>query len=297
MNLNLKDTFRFRIALLLGSIVLIILREPALLLHPRLLVEEGSIFYQYAFHHSCWDIFTTVHVGYLTLFNSIVSVIQAKVFSVEQAAIVSTYMSFLIQLIPIYIIIFTTHTFWNTAFKKIVCAFTVIIVMGPEIWLNTTNSHFIFGLVTFLILLISTSTISSLQKYLFRILLLVGGLTGPASILFTPTFLLKAYREKSKEKYIQASILSVCAILQIVVIAYSILYNNHYHRLSIDSFRHTLFSFFGDNFSMFPHTHSYANPITFYLSFFLGIIMAVYYIYLFIKTRKDSDCLSPYLVY
>src|ERR1700744_1638176 len=104
INNRLKDSFAFRIALLLGSFLLIVMREPELFLHPRIWAEEGSIFYAFARHHSTWDIFTTAHVGYLTLFNSIISSIQAKVFSIENAATVSTYMGFLVQLIPVYII-------------------------------------------------------------------------------------------------------------------------------------------------------------------------------------------------
>ncbi|MEO8759304.1 MAG: hypothetical protein ABI388_00190, partial [Bacteroidia bacterium] len=79
INTSLKDTFLFRITLILGSILLISIREPALLLNPRFWGEEGSIFYQFALHHSVLEILTTAHVGYLTFFNSIVSSLQAKV--------------------------------------------------------------------------------------------------------------------------------------------------------------------------------------------------------------------------
>jgi len=60
INTKLKDCMRFRIVLILGGILLIIAREPALLLHPRLWAEEGSIFYQFALHHSIFEIFTNM---------------------------------------------------------------------------------------------------------------------------------------------------------------------------------------------------------------------------------------------
>src|ERR1700751_1875389 len=104
INAKLKDDTRFSVILILCSIFLICLREPALILNPRMWAEEGIIFYHFALHHSLYDIFTTVHVGYLTLFNSIVSALQAKIFSIENAAIVSTDRGFLIQRIPVYII-------------------------------------------------------------------------------------------------------------------------------------------------------------------------------------------------
>src|ERR1700741_4869906 len=118
INNKLKDTMKFRIALILCSIPLIAVREPVFILYPRLWAEEGCVFYQFALHHSVYEIYTTAHVGYLTLFNSIVSFVQAKLFSVEHAAVISTYFGFLIQLIPVYIICFTNNKFWSTPLKK-----------------------------------------------------------------------------------------------------------------------------------------------------------------------------------
>jgi hypothetical protein len=294
INNKLKDTIRFRVILFLSAVLLIILREPALFIHPRLWAEEGTIFYAFALHHSLWDVFTTVHVGYLTLFNSIVSIMQVKLFSVENAAIVSTYMGLVVQLIPVYIIIFATNKFWNTSLKKIICTLIVIVVMAPELWLNTTNSHFIFGLITFLILIISGSNLSNVQKYLFRALLLIGGLTGPASILFTPVFLLKAYREKEKEKYIQLILMSVCAIIQASVILYAVKYNNTYHRLTIINYKTTIYHFIVDNFSLLPHTPLLNFQIfSFELITLFGMTISVLMAYLFIINRKNGE----YLIY
>src|ERR1700744_1471364 len=133
INNKLKDNLRFWVALILFSVFLIIIREPNLLLSPRLWGEEGCVFYQFALHHSLYDIFTTAHVGYLTLFNSIVSSIQAKIFSVEDAAIVSTYMGGMIQIIPVYIITFTSHKFWDSPVKKAMAVFMITIITPPEL--------------------------------------------------------------------------------------------------------------------------------------------------------------------
>jgi len=247
-------------------------------------------------HHSLYDIFTTAHVGYLTLFNSIVSSIQAKVFLVNDAAIVSTYMGFLVQLIPIYIICFTNNKFWNNPLKKIICCLIFIVVTAPEQWLNTTNSHFIFGLITFLILIISATELSKFQKHFFRILLFIGGLTGPASIFFTPTFLLKAYKEKSREKYVQAAIISLCATIQAFVIVYSILFDNKYKRLSEHNHLRAVYHFLIDNFSMVSQAStSYFHAATLYLSLFFGLLMGLFYLYLLFKNKRNDVYLIPLL--
>ncbi|MEO8759303.1 MAG: hypothetical protein ABI388_00185 [Bacteroidia bacterium] len=293
---KLKDTLWFRIALVLCGILLIIYRTPDLLINPRIWAEEGTIFYAFARHHSVWQIFTTAHVGYLTLFNSVVSSLQAKLVEPEYAATISTYMGLLVQITPVYIIAFTSSKFWDNAFKKIICAFIVIIVMEPELWLNTTNSHFIFGLITFLIMVISASDLSNFQKYFFRLLLFIGGLTGPASIFFTPTFLVKAYREKSKEKYIQAGIITLCAIIQACIILYSIFFDNKYKRLAVHDLKTTRYHFIIDNFSLLPHTYPFHyHLLTFDLITLFGIFIGAFYGYLILKNIKKIDYLIPLL--
>jgi hypothetical protein len=285
INNALKDNFGFRIALLLCGILIIILREPALLFSPRIWAEEGTIFYAFARHHSVWDIFITVHVGYLTLFNSLVSLLQAKMVSVENAAMISTYMGFLVQIIPVYIISFTKNIFWDNPIKKIICVSIIIFAMPLELWLNTTNSHFIFGLITLLILIISTEGLSVFQKSFFRILLFIGGLTGPASMFFTPVFILKAYRDKNKEKYIQVAILILCSVIQACIIIYCILYNNTYHRLSHYDLNKTILAFFIDNFAL--NVFISTSPFKYYLS----MCIALFFIYLFAKNIKKFDYL------
>src|ERR1700756_4418871 len=296
INAELKDNMRFRVLLVLCSIFLICVREPALLLHPRLWAEEGSIFYQFALHHSVFKIFTTAHVGYLTLFNSIVSILQAKLFSVENAAIISTYMGFLVQLVPVYIVGFTNHRFWDSPIKKMACTLVFIVVTAPEQWLNTTNSHFLFGLITFLIMLVPGNELSTFQKWFFRFLLLVCGLTGPASVFFTPAFLIKAYKEKNREKYIQLLILLVCTIIQAGVILYAIFYNNTYHRLTVFSFSTTKYHFIVDNFSLLPHTAFFTYQLfSFEIISLSGMLMFVFTSFFFFKTRKQEDTLVVFI--
>lgn len=275
--IKLKDNLKFRIILLLVCILLIAFREINLLINPRFWAEEGQLFYPFALKHSIATILTTPLVGYLTLFNSIISSIQAKGFSIEVAPLVSTYAGFIVQLIPAIIIIFTSHDFWNTALKKIIYSLITIVIVPPEMFLNTTNSHFIFGLITFLIMVTPAFKLHQLKKYSFRILLIIGGLTGPASMFLSPIFIYKAYREKSKEKFIQAAILSLCAIIQAGVIAYSLLYSNNYKRLQPFDFDLTAAAFFTDNFSL------NMNRMNF------GIAMFFLFVYLFIKNRKSFE--------
>jgi hypothetical protein len=277
MKFKLKDNLTSRLAILLICTLTIAFREIDLLRFPRFWAEEALIFYNYALCHSTFEVFITPQVGYLTLFNSIVSTIQVKFISADAAPVFTTYSGFLIQLVPAMIIVFSSHVFWNSIFKKFVCSITIIVVTAPELMLNTTNSHFIFGLITFLIMVIPAKELSGIMKYLFRFLLIIGTLTGPASMFLAPVFFYKAYHEKNREKYLQATIILVCSLLQAIVLIHTILYNNTYQRLEKSDINLTVNAFFTDNFSL------NMNRV------FFGILMAGFYVYLFIKNRKSRE--------
>lgn len=288
IKLTETDNLSQRLYFILLCIFIITFREIDLLMAPRLWAEEGTIFYSFARHHSLIEIFTTVHVGYLTLFNSIVSTVQAKIFPVEATAIVSTYSGFLVQLIPILIIVFTTHSFWDSQLRKLICLM-IIILTPPELWLNTTNSHFIFGLITFLILIIHSDQLSQTKKWIFRILLVLGTLTGPASMLLTPVFFLKSYIDKTREKYIQTTIVSIFTIIQVVLIIYSILYNNQTHRLEQFNFYRMVYNFFIDHFSLSLKVLTRPGMYIF------GSLISVYFIYLVKRNWRNKEYLVLFI--
>lgn len=283
---QIKESNSFRIIALVLCLILILYREFSLILTPRLWAEEGSIFLSFAYKSSITDIFTTVHVGYITLFNSIVSFFQAKVFPLELAPIISTAFGLLIQLTPLIIIIYSSYFLWDTIIKKALYLLTIIYITPSELYLNTTNSHFIFGLSCFLIVLISTKEIGFVKKWLYRIILFVGVFTGPASMLLTPIFLFRAYTEKQKEKYIQAAIMLIGSIIQASIIIYSIKYNefnSNYHRLEIMDFRISIQSFFIDNFSLRVSDFGRHSRIN------IGTFIFFYSVFLFFKRMKDKD--------
>jgi hypothetical protein len=141
--------------LFIFGIIWIILREPLLFVHTRFWAEEGIIFYSSAVLNTFWENITTVHVGYYTLFNVLITEF-AVLFPLESGPLITTLAGFLITVIPVYIIAFTQSVFWNSLFKRLFSILLVITFAPPEIWLNTTNIHCYFGLITFLILLVNT---------------------------------------------------------------------------------------------------------------------------------------------
>jgi len=226
---------------------MIIFREPILIIQPRIWAEEGSIFYSWAANHSFYENFSSALVGYYTGFNFFVASLQS-LFPIDYIAFISTWIGFLIQLIPIYIILNTDHPIWNRYFKKVILVIFYLFITPPELMLNTTNSHFIFGLISFQILVVPTENLTNFQRWLFRILLLIGCLSGPSSCFFAPLFFMKAYQNNSKENKIQATIVLFSTMLQFYFILKTILYENQYGRLQVFDFFNTFDAFIRDNF-------------------------------------------------
>jgi hypothetical protein len=224
---------------------------------------------------------TTPLVGYYTLFNVITSNLALAV-PLEYAPAVTTYLSLLIQIIPVAIIIYTDYVLWNTPTKKIILALIITTLTPLELWMNTTNSHILFGLIVFLIAISSTETQSFFQKWGYRAILTLGTLTGPASSFSTPIFWLRLYRERKKEIFIQTGIVTLCALTQVIIVVYSALYKNKYSRFSNFDFFQFLEYYMRDSFGLLL-------PFETETLILLGIYFAIYFVYLFIINRKRTE--------
>src|SRR6185312_3797584 len=133
----------------LWLILIILIREIRLVAMPRFWAEEGALFYVFAYNHSFLENLTTIHVGYYTLFNVLVSSFSV-LFPLKYAPYFTTYLGLAIQIISLAIIVFCKSEWWNTTLKKVLISIVVVIISPPELWINTTNSHFYFGLITLL---------------------------------------------------------------------------------------------------------------------------------------------------
>jgi hypothetical protein len=220
-----KYSLLIKFLVLAGCIIVIGLRDVQLISEPRLWAEEGTRYYNQAYYYSdspYWYMgLVRIQRGYLALWPSLATTTAANLFSVEQTPLVTTLFAFVIQIIPFAIVLWSQAAFWKPAWRKI--AGVLILLFAPisaEAWLNTINSQFFLALSTFLILL-EEAEVGKVQTWLYRILLGVAGLTGPVSGILTPLFVFKAWKEKKRQRVIQAGLLGACAIIQLLILLIS----------------------------------------------------------------------------
>lgn len=204
--------------LFLVFIALTVFRAPNLLVAPRFWAEEGVVCYRFAYSHGFIEMlgFLNPRCGYMSFTSNFAAAVAAHITQPEYAPFVTTYISFIAQSIPFLIILFGKSRVYKGIGKKIFAC--LIILFAPsttgEVWLNSINLMIYFGLITVLILLENLEDVSRMRRWAYRLLLAIGGMSGPYTLIMQPIFMFQAFIERKKERYIQLAIVTSTLIIQ-----------------------------------------------------------------------------------
>ncbi|MEO5358584.1 MAG: hypothetical protein H7844_14985 [Nitrospirae bacterium YQR-1] len=209
--------------ILLVLAFVIVLRAPVLLTNPSFFSEEGLAYFKYAYENSFIKSLFVVQPdrGYFEIFTN-VAMAMASVVPLKYAPHVSATMAFCAQLIPLAVVLWGRSFFFDNYIKKIVTLLIIIFIISTgQIWITARHSQFFFLLVTFLILIADVQGETKLKVWIYRLLVLTGGLAGVTSCYLTPVYVYRAVAGKCREYIIQAAILIFTSLLQIAVILHS----------------------------------------------------------------------------
>jgi len=217
---------RFALVCLALYAVALITRIPSVLAARRFWAEDGATFYRFAFEFGVFDALLSTQVGYFLLIPNAAGAIAAGALPPEFAPLAAISISFVVQLLPAIAI----ATGGSPEFSKgwrlpVALALVLLVPMSEECHLNTANSQVHLMLCTALIL---AGRVGRGTPERFRqCVLVVGGLTGLASVALVPLFWLRAgfavraREERARGRVVHAVLLSLCAALQIGAIAVS----------------------------------------------------------------------------
>ena len=189
---------KLSLTILLILSVLIFLRYPSFILEPRFWGEERIYFETFLNTNAWWEGFNTLqYPAYYNLLSRFAGFLSSLV-AIEYAPFITTFFGFLVLICPILIILFTESKYWKNLEQKIILSlFLIFSCSTGEIWLNSTNPHFIFPVTTFLILL--DENLNNLFKRIFYyFLLIIGILSGPFTLLMSPFFLYRYLKNREK---------------------------------------------------------------------------------------------------
>jgi hypothetical protein len=159
------------------------------------------------------------HVGYYFLFANGVALIAARFAPLEYAPFVTLTAALAVQALPVALILFSRAPLWRSWASALTGVVIVIFVpMSIELWLNTINSQFFLSLCTFLVLLEEESPDTPGRRFAHRAVLLLGGLTGAVSCFLTPLFILRYWLHRHREHLVQAALMAVCTLVQLLAL-------------------------------------------------------------------------------
>ena len=206
-----------------AALGIMVLREVQYFIAPRFWAEEISYFIVAVGQPWYRTLFSPAR-GYYSLFTRAAALAAARLVSVEHAPLVTTLLALLVQGIPIALVIGHTGSLFATRWHKLAAVGILLFTpLTAEVWLNSINSQFYWVTAAFLVLLDEVATLQPMnpvRNWLYRLLLIVAGLTGAVSCFLLPLFALKAWLGRRnpacQEVRIQTAILAGCAVIQLV---------------------------------------------------------------------------------
>jgi hypothetical protein len=207
---------RLRASLIfLSCIFIVLVRYPSYILQPRVWAEE-SIYFEIFVSAEKWmtGFDAIIYPAYYVLASRIIGFF-ASLSSIENIALITTISGTIVLCIPLFIINFTNSKHWDSYSKKIILSiFLVFTCSTGEIWMNSTNVGFIFAISSFLILV--DEKYGGIIKQIFYILLiLLGALSGPISLLMAPFFFIRLLEKKESHVFAYCIAFFVSGIIQI----------------------------------------------------------------------------------
>jgi len=209
------------LALLLLVSGTIVSRCPELFSAPRFWAEEGEIYFAAAYRHGFWQALFLPHIGYFDIVPNVATALATLV-PLEQAPMVTTLAALLCQMLVSAVVIFGNSPFWDSWPKKAIISLGIQLINPFEVWLTTISEHFWFCIATFFILLEEPAQDRPVARAFHRGMLLLAGLSSLVSVFLTPLYLLKAWRSRCRESWIQFGILVATGTLQGTVVLFNL---------------------------------------------------------------------------
>jgi hypothetical protein len=203
-----------------GLLLIAASRSPYLLLHGRFFAEEGTYYFAHMKHGGFW--YVARPVGYFLAFSNVATWSAAHV-PLEQAPLVTVWLSLGVLAALVWAALWLPSELLPNAAGKIAAA--TLLVVGPlaipVTWLNTANAQTYLGLLAVVLLFVDVVRIRLGPLVVVAALLALAGLSGLYAAALAPLFVVRAVREGGRRRLALAGIMSVCLIVQLIIVQVS----------------------------------------------------------------------------
>ena len=217
----------WRFGVLFCAAVAIVLRAPHLFTEPRFYCEEALEYFVAPQLHGWPEWLFWPHQGYYSLVPNFACA-AAWLVPLEMAPVVTTWVAFGVQLLPIAIVLWSKAPLWSSVQARVASVAALLVCYGTgETWLSTIMAQYYLGVAAALIYLDDDTAAERARRWFLRGVLLLGGLTGVLSCFLLPLFAWRALRRRHGEPIVHAAILTLCVVVQgIAALSYSSLPEN-----------------------------------------------------------------------
>jgi len=177
--------------LLTIALLVLFCRLPRLLLHGRILAEEGTTYLRYAWDATPLRAMLAPHQGYYSVLDNLCALIAARLLPLSAAALFFTWSAVAVQLLLLFLVI-ECEVFRTPSERW--CALFAVLLVTPnlEVWLNLGNCQSVLAVAAAVILISSTRRLFAVRTGT----LTLAGLTGVTSLPLIPLFWLRVWRER-----------------------------------------------------------------------------------------------------
>jgi hypothetical protein len=215
--LHRRSAPAFNVAVFGLAALAIVGRDISFFMEPRFWAEEGSVYFQAALDRPALEALLAPHQGYFDIVANVAGLL-ATVPSLEAAPLVTTVIAFLVQLALVAAILLSNAPFLKSSLAKALAVVAVVIAGSNsfEIWLTTTNSHYYFPVLVFLVLCQEKGPGSGRS-----IRVLTAGFAGLASVIacfLLPLFLVRYYLRQQREDLLLFGVLGLATLVQLAAI-------------------------------------------------------------------------------
>ncbi|MGO8758967.1 MAG: hypothetical protein ACLQG3_12660 [Terracidiphilus sp.] len=200
-------------AIFLFACLLMLVRRPDAVLHAQFWAEDGRVFFADAYNLGWWPALFRAYDGYFHLAPRLAASF-ALLAPLTLAPLITNLIAIAIQALPVNLLLGARSAGWGSLRYRFWLAGVYLALPNcSEISYGITNSQWVLALSAFLLLVASPAK-SAEGRIASLCFLVFAGLTGPFCIFLFPIALCVAWRRRVAWRWVQASVLAVCGLVQ-----------------------------------------------------------------------------------
>ncbi len=208
---NSKTKYYFLFIIILISFF----RSPYIFLNSRFQSEEGSKYFVYVWENGFFKglFYIENAAGYFNLIANILVSISSLI-KIEYSPFITVYGSFILILLPLYLILFRKSLFFDTDLKKYIGLLLVFITppFVPEVWVVSISSQ-IYLCISAIIILFMVN-LKNYQKIINHLIIFIAGFSGVYTCCLLPLFFINYFLKKNLYNFINFIILFFSTLMQ-----------------------------------------------------------------------------------